>query len=148
MPRLWVMKIMARPCSRWISRSSLRYCAWIVTSRLVVGSSAMRSRGPHEIAMAPTTRWRIPPESWCGYSRTRRSGAAIFTDARSSRARVQAPRLDDLVAHREERVERGHGVLEDHRHALAPDGAHLGIGLVEKVLALEADGPGHDPRRR
>ncbi len=44
--------------------------------------------------MAPTTRWRIPPESWCGYSRTRRSGAAMFTDARSSRARVQAPRLD------------------------------------------------------
>src|SRR5262249_39256413 len=61
MPRLWVMKIMARPRSRWMSPRSLRYCAWIVTSRLVVGSSAMRSCGPQEIAMAPTTRWRIPP---------------------------------------------------------------------------------------
>jgi len=35
----------------------------------------MSTRGSHEIAMAPTMRWRMPPESWWGYSRTRVSGA-------------------------------------------------------------------------
>src|SRR5713101_4580948 len=68
--------------------------------------------------------------------------------AASRHVLVRAQRLGDLVAHREERVERGHRVLEDHGHALAPDGAHLSIGLVEEVLALEVDGPGPDPRCR
>ena len=42
--------------------------------------------------MAPTMRWRMPPESWCGYSRTRSSGAAMRTARSSSRACAQAPR--------------------------------------------------------
>src|SRR5436309_360693 len=93
-PRLWVMKIIARWRARCRSRSRFRYCAWMVTSRLVVGSSAIKRRGSHEIAIAPTMRWRIPPDIWCGYSRTRSSGAAIRTARRSSLARTQAlPRL-------------------------------------------------------
>ena len=48
---------------RFISSST---CAWIVTSRAVVGSSAMRSFGLQASAMAIITRWRMPPENWCG----------------------------------------------------------------------------------
>jgi len=43
-----------------------RIWAWIVTSRAVVGSSAMRSFGRQASAMAIMTRWRIPPEKRCG----------------------------------------------------------------------------------
>ena len=37
--------------------------AWIVTSRAVVGSSAINISGSHMSAIAMITRWRIPPES-------------------------------------------------------------------------------------
>ena len=52
-------------CSRSVFMSS-RICAWIVTSSAVVGSSAMSSSGFVERAIAIMTRWRMPPESWCG----------------------------------------------------------------------------------
>jgi hypothetical protein len=38
-------------------------CAWIVTSRAVVGSSAMINSGEQESAIAIITRWRMPPEN-------------------------------------------------------------------------------------
>ncbi len=41
-------------------------CAWTVTSRAVVGSSAISSSGSQTSAMAIIARWRIPPENWCG----------------------------------------------------------------------------------
>ena len=63
----------------------------MVRSRLVVGSSAMSSAGSQEIAMAPTIRWRMPPDIWCGYSPTRVSGAEILTAPSSSLARAHAP---------------------------------------------------------
>jgi len=40
--------------------------AWTVTSSAVVGSSAMITSGSLAIAIAITTRWRMPPESSCG----------------------------------------------------------------------------------
>ena len=46
--------------------SSVMICAWIETSSAVVGSSAMISRGSAHRASAITTRWRMPPENWCG----------------------------------------------------------------------------------
>ena len=46
--------------------SSSRICAWMVTSSAVVGSSAISSAGSHDSAMAIITRWRMPPERWCG----------------------------------------------------------------------------------
>ncbi|MNN57860.1 hypothetical protein D3C81_1728700 [compost metagenome] len=46
--------------------SSSMICAWMVTSRAVVGSSAISSLGSPAIAMAIATRWLMPPESWCG----------------------------------------------------------------------------------
>ena len=45
---------------------SSRIWAWIVTSSAVVGSSAMSSSGLVERAIAIMTRWRMPPDSWCG----------------------------------------------------------------------------------
>ena len=39
---------------------------WMVTSRALVGSSAISSRGWHAIAIAATTRCRMPPLNWCG----------------------------------------------------------------------------------
>src|SRR5690554_4952859 len=39
----------------------------MVTSSAVVGSSAISSAGSHKSAMAIITRWRMPPENWCGY---------------------------------------------------------------------------------
>ena len=54
---------------RELSRSSLsrsRICCWMVTSSAVVGSSAMSSCGRLTMAIAIITRWRMPPERWCG----------------------------------------------------------------------------------
>ena len=45
---------------------SARICACVVTSSAVVGSSAIRSFGSLIIAIAIITRWRMPPENWCG----------------------------------------------------------------------------------
>ena len=43
-----------------------RIWAWMVTSRAVVGSSAMSISGLQARAMAIITRWRMPPENWWG----------------------------------------------------------------------------------
>ena len=120
----------------------------------MVGSSAMSSRGAHEIAMAPTMRWRMPPDIWCGYSPTRDSGAEMRTDFSRSLARLQAPgaphalvhaeRLRDLVPDGEERIQRGHRILQDHRDALAANAPHLDVGLGAEILALEEDLPARD----
>ena len=37
-----------------------------VTSRAVVGSSAISTFGSRLIAIAIMMRWRMPPENWCG----------------------------------------------------------------------------------
>ena len=52
--------------SAWISASRRRICAWTVTSSAVVGSSAMSTSGSIARAAAIITRWRMPPENWCG----------------------------------------------------------------------------------
>ena len=76
-------------------RSSARICAWMVTSSAVVGSSASRSFGSHASAIAIITRWRWPPESWCGYASTARLGLRDADEAQElDRARARlAPRL-------------------------------------------------------
>ena len=38
----------------------------MVTSSAVVGSSAISSDGLQASAMAIITRWRMPPDIWCG----------------------------------------------------------------------------------
>src|SRR5262245_19417929 len=78
-PMSCVISMMAMPSLAFSSLSNSRICAWMVTSRAVVGSSAMRRFGLHDSAIAIMTRWRIPPESWCGYSFTRRSAFGMCT---------------------------------------------------------------------
>ena len=70
-------------------------CAWMVTSSAVVGSSAISSRGSQTSAMAIMTRWRMPPDSWCGYSSTRRAGDGMPTcGQRLDRALARLLRAD------------------------------------------------------
>ena len=72
---------------RWRSESiRSRICAWMVTSSAVVGSSAISSFGSHARAMAIITRWRSPPESWCGYCWSRSSGRGMPTRLSTSTA--------------------------------------------------------------
>ena len=66
MPRSWVMSSSAMPSCACRLFSSFRICAWMVTSSAVVGSSAISRSGSLASAMAIITRWRWPPESWCG----------------------------------------------------------------------------------
>ena len=67
-PRSCVISRTAMPYSRCSLRIRSRICAWIVTSSAVVGSSAISRRGLPASAMAIITRWRMPPESSCGYA--------------------------------------------------------------------------------
>ncbi len=60
------MSTIAAPVSRSAVPSTSRICACTVTSRAVVGSSAMITSGWLAMAMAMTTRWRMPPENSCG----------------------------------------------------------------------------------
>ena len=62
----------------------------MVTSSAVVGSSAMISLGLHASPIAIITRWRMPPESWCGYCCRRRSPSVMPTSWSSSIARALA----------------------------------------------------------
>jgi len=89
-PMLCVMMTTAMPVSRWMSRSRSSSWAWMVTSSAVVGSSASSSRGEQASAMAIITRWRMPPESWCGKSSRRRSGVAMPTRSSRPIARLRA----------------------------------------------------------
>ena len=41
-------------------------CDCTVTSRAVVGSSAISTEGLRAIIIAIMMRWRMPPENWCG----------------------------------------------------------------------------------
>jgi hypothetical protein len=50
------MSIRAESVSSWIFFRSSRIWAWIVTSRAVVGSSAISSFGSHDSAIAIITR--------------------------------------------------------------------------------------------
>ncbi len=118
--------------------------------------------------MAIITRWRMPPESRCGYSSMRFSGAGMRTwrsisiAARRAAAALDAAMADqhlgELRADGEGRVQRGHRLLEDHRQPVA---AQVGQGrLVERqqVAAFEGHAAGdmrsgprqqaHDRQRR
>ena len=100
-----------------------------MTSSAVVGSSAISSVGLQASAIAIITRWRMPPESWCGYSPARRSGSGMSTRASISiacrraaarpRPLMQPHDLGDLLADGEHRVEAGHRLLEDHADLVA-----------------------------
>ena len=139
-------------CACCSSRSRLRYCAWIVRSRLVVGSSAMSSARLAGDADGADDALAHAARHLVGYAAADASAATgMRTAFSSSRARLQAvarpaplvhpDRLRHLVADGEQRVQRGHRVLQDHGDALAAHAAHLGVGFLQQVLALEQHRP-------
>ncbi len=65
-----------------------------MTSSAVVGSSAKRIVGPQASAIAIVTRWRMPPDSWCGYSSSRRVGSGMPTDVSKDTAVCLASLFD------------------------------------------------------
>ena len=96
--------------------------ACTVTSRAVVGSSAISSCGPQASALAMAMRWRIPPENWCGKLDSTCSGSGRRTVLSSSIGPVaglcrRQPEVDldvlgQLASDAEHRVQRRHRVLE------------------------------------
>ena len=124
----------------------------MVTSSAVVGSSAISSVGRQTSAIAIITRWRKPPESWCGYCCEPALGAPMPTArsiamlARSRRSvaqpAMQAQYLGDLEADGERRVEARHRLLEDHADAIAAHGAHRAVGERRQIFAIEQDAAG------
>jgi hypothetical protein len=56
-----------------------------------------------------------------------------------AQAPVEPEDLHDLLADGEHRIERSHGLLEDHGDAVAPDLAHAVRGRTQQVLPQEAD---------
>ena len=59
---------------------------------------------------------------------------------------VEEKRLANLLLHGVQGIERGHRLLEDHRDAPPPEGAHRGRRRVEESFAVELDAPGRVPR--
>ena len=78
------------PSSRVISSIWSRITCCTVTSRAEVGSSAISTLGPQASAMAIITRWRMPPDSWCGKrsSTPRASGMRTSSSMRRASARA------------------------------------------------------------
>ena len=90
--RSWVTYTSDMSRSVRILRRSRRMRCCTVTSSAVVGSSQSRTRGSEARAMAIMTRWRCPPEIWCGYLRMAAGGSGMSTSRRSERARSFASR--------------------------------------------------------
>ena len=61
---------------------------------------------------------------------------------------MEQDNFPDLIAHRHDRVQRSHGILEDHGDLSAADLAHLLFRILQKVLTLEFDRSGGDLPRR
>ena len=93
-PMSWVISTMAVPVSRFSSSIRSRISAWTVTSNAVVGSSAISRAGEPAMAAAIITRWRMPPESSCGYWRSRRSASGMRTRSSQSLACLVAASPD------------------------------------------------------
>ncbi len=89
-PRSCVIMTIAAPvlaCARFSTSST---CAWMVTSSAVVGSSQMITSGSLAMAIAITTRWRMPPENSCGKASARSEGWGMPTRSSSSTALIRA----------------------------------------------------------
>ena len=131
----------------------------MVTSSAVVGSSAIR-RAPgcwqdgdgdgHPLPHAAAELVRVGAEPLVGAGNAdeaeRVAGAAAGLGAAD--ALVGLHGLDHLRVDAQDRVQRHHRVLEDHRDVAAAKPAHVLIGQPGNIAALEQDLAGHDPARR
>ena len=57
---------------------------------------------------------------------------------------MQAKHFPHLIPHREDRVQRRHGLLKNHGNPVASDFAHIGFRKLEKILAVEENATVHD----
>ena len=144
-PRLWVMKITAIPVRRWRSCRSSRICACTVTSRAVVGSSAIRRLGlagerhrdhdplPHpagevvRVAGEP-----LPASSGCPPAPGAPRHGRVPPCGRSSRDAVIASAIWSPIG--VDRVQRGHRLLEDHRDLVAAHRPHPASGERQEIV--------------
>ena len=152
-PRSWVIRMTAAPTRRLrssISSQDLRLDGDVERrGRLVgdqqLGVAGQRHRDHHALAHAAGELVRI-------FVAARRAGSGMPTMPASRRRVPRRPacrvpvhpqRLGDLPADGQHRIEARHRLLEDHRDVVAADLAHLALGELQQILALEAD-----PRRR
>ena len=133
-------------------------CAWIDTSRDATGSSQTSASGRIASARATATRWRWPPENWCG----NRSAAAASSPTAASQ-RPTSPFASPLVISpcvigpsammsptRIARVERCKRVLKHHLDArrVLPAGGHHGLaGKLGGTHACLENAGRHAPQR-
>ena len=74
--------------------------------------------------------------------------------SRRDSPRCKRDRLADLTPHREQRIERGHRLLKDHRDVVAADALHLGVrsapsrSVPSKRIAPPTIRPGGSATRR
>ena len=125
-----------------------------VTSRALVGSSAISSRGLHASPMAIRARWRMPPENSWGYCFARARGRSGAPPPRASRppcrrrpcasparARAASRRPASRSSHG---VEVRHRVLRDEPDLPAADRPHLRLGCADQFPAVEGDAAAGD----
>ena len=108
-----MIRMIAAPVSARSSRNQiedLRLDGDVERGRRLVGDQ--QAAGSQASAMAIITRWRMPPESWCGYSSARAARATECCTRAACRSPTGAPPqrakprwrmndLDDLIADRE-----------------------------------------------
>ena len=101
--------------------------------------------GLHDSAIAIITRWRIPPDSSCGYCPMRRAASACARASSIVRARASALSPSDAPWARSPRsaagrskhgVERGHRLLENHGDVVAAHAAHGAVRRGRKIAPL------------
>jgi hypothetical protein len=124
----------------------MRRCT--VTSSALVGSSAMISAGRSAMAMAISTRWRMPPDSSCGYWRAQGGLGQAHAGQQVDHARldggavaqaVNAQDFADLVAHGAHGVERGGRVLGHQAEHAAANAVPARGAPVRDLGALQPD---------
>ena len=122
----------------------------MVTSRAVVGSSAMSSSGSQARAIAIITRWAMPPDISCGYD----SEAALRVGDAHLAQQLQRPVASRRLASCpggsrgprrsgrptvHDRVERALRLLEDHADPVAAELAHRLASGASAGPAVEDD---------
>ena len=106
-----------------------------------LGTAGERDRDRHPLAHAAGELVRVLAEALLGLGdadglqQRERGGAGLGL----VHVQVLDERLGDLALDLHHRVERGHRVLEDHRHLGAPDVAHLVLRVADDVGALVVD---------
>ena len=137
------------PDWRCNSPSSRRICACVVTSRAVVGSSAMSRSGSFARAMAIMTRLAlaarqlvrpgIEPQCRIGELYPLEQFHNSVTSLVTTQSAVKGEGLAHLALDRVQRIQTRHRLLEDHRDAVAADGLQSFRRRPEQLFAAKAD---------